>query len=109
MPRPRKIGIDAAVRMPNDKIVPGVRTKDPKIGVSVSGDEKQKISGTVSTRSGSSALPWYDGPYRITSAFHLQTLNTKLKIMKEDINVDPMPYSEVSNPAGGLTVNIGGE
>ena len=108
MLRPRKIGINAAVRMPNDQVVPGVKVKDPKIGVQVSG-EKQKISGTVSTRSGSSSLPWYDGPYRITSAFHLQTLNTKLKIMKDDINVDPMPYSEVSNPAGGLTVNIGGE
>lgn len=108
MPRPRKTSLNAAVRMPNDTIVPGVKVKDPKIGVEVESG-KQQISGIVSTRTGSSSLPFYEGPYRITSAFHLQTLATKLKILKDDINVDPMPYSEVSNMAGGITVNIGGE
>ena len=35
MPRPRKTSLNAAVRMPNDTIVPGVKVKDPKIGVEV--------------------------------------------------------------------------
>lgn len=52
-------------------------------------------------------LPTYDGEYIVTpKAFVEQTLETKNKSMTDDVTVLEIPYSEVSNPEGGTTVNI---
>ena len=51
----------------------------------------------------------FDGPYQVTSEVDgLQILQTENKVMPEDLVVMPIPYSETSNPKGGLTVCIGG-
>ena len=52
----------------------------------------------------------YPGPYTIVSEKDiLQIIPTENKLMKEDLVVLPIPYSETSNLKGGLTVCIGGE
>lgn len=49
---------------------------------------------------------YYDGNYDISPRVGSQTIPTADKILREDITIDPIPYSEVPNEAGGLTVNI---
>lgn len=53
-------------------------------------------------------LPTYDGEFLVTpSADSDQTLQTAGKYSKSNITVEKIPYSEVSNTAGGTTVIIG--
>ena len=52
-------------------------------------------------------LPPYEGEYVITpKPFTEQVLETKNKSMSDDVTVLEIPYSEVTNPEGGKTVNI---
>ena len=55
---------------------------------------------------GGGKLPSYEGEYIVTPKIEAQTLETKNKSMASDVQVLEIPYSEVSNPEGGLTVNI---
>ena len=50
----------------------------------------------------------YEGPYSVTPQFEDQVLETKDKLMLDDVTVDAIAVSSVSNPAGGRTVYIGG-
>ena len=50
--------------------------------------------------------PPYEGEYDVTPKINEQKLKTKGKTMKKDVTVYSIPYSEVSNPEGGETVNI---
>ena len=50
----------------------------------------------------------FDGSYNVTPRFEGQTLNTRDKIMLDDVTVEAISVSSVSNPAGGRTVYIGG-
>lgn len=53
-------------------------------------------------------LPTYDGSFVVTpSADNDQRLLTAGKYNESDITVEKIPYAEVSNPAGGVTVIIG--
>lgn len=53
-------------------------------------------------------LPTYDGEFIVTpSADNEQTLQTAGKYAESNITVEKIPYSEVSNTAGGTTVIIG--
>lgn len=49
----------------------------------------------------------YDGPYEVTPASDFQLLPTADRVLEDDILVHPIPYSEVSNEQGGITVTIG--
>lgn len=49
------------------------------------------------------------GPYLVTPSAEKIVLETKSKTMKEDITINPIPFFEVSNTAGGNTIYIGGE
>lgn len=51
--------------------------------------------------------PTYDGEYSVTPRFYEQTLETKEKLMIDNVTVEVIPAHEVTNPAGGLTVTIG--
>lgn len=55
---------------------------------------------------GGGNLPWYDGSYSVTPTPSGETLPTKLHGMRANLDVEPIPYSEVTNPSGGKTVNI---
>ena len=52
------------------------------------------------------ASPPYEGEYEITPKIDEQVFETKDKRMTQDLKILSIPYSEVSNPEGGLTVNI---
>ena len=50
----------------------------------------------------------YEGPYTVVSHADVsQILDTKNKIMTENLIVLPISYYETSNPKGGMTVYIG--
>ena len=51
----------------------------------------------------------YKGPYTVIPRKVDQVLPTSDKFMANDIEVNAINYSEVSNPEGGITVNIGYE
>jgi hypothetical protein len=49
----------------------------------------------------------YDGDYEVTPQVTPQVLQTRLKLMREDLRVQAIPYYDVGNTAGGSTVYIG--
>lgn len=53
-------------------------------------------------------LPWYEGEYEVTPKWEDITLETKQRSMRDDVTVTEIPYLEVENPQGGVTVVIGG-
>lgn len=76
------------------------------------------LTGTISIDSGSLSGSLssdiishnkYSGPYVVTPRKVEQFLDTANKLMIRDVEVEAIRYSEVSNPEGGLTVNIGYE
>ena len=58
---------------------------------------------------GGGHFPWYEGDYTVVPRKEEQTLETKNKSMADDLTVEAIHYSEVENPSGGKTVNIGFE
>lgn len=50
----------------------------------------------------------YSGPYQVTPTGEAQTLYTANLRMDQNVTVQPIPYSEVSNTGGGKTAIIGG-
>lgn len=51
-------------------------------------------------------FPYYDGEYTVTPKPTSQTLETANKSMRQNVEIEEVPYAEVSNPEGGKTVNI---
>lgn len=58
---------------------------------------------------GSGRLPNYLGPYTVDPRKVDQTLETKNKSMTDDVTVNAIYYSEVTNLGGGYTAYIGME
>lgn len=54
-----------------------------------------------------STYEFYDGAYVITPLTTDQDLETELKVMRGDVTVLAVPYAEVDNVYGGVTVTIG--
>lgn len=52
------------------------------------------------------ALPDYDGIVKVTPNFSRQVLNTDEKSVRDDITVEPIMVTEVSNPSDGKTLII---
>ena len=50
----------------------------------------------------------YTGDYVVDPSFVKSTLPTKDRLLLEDVIVNPIEVSRVSNPSGGTTVYIGG-
>lgn len=53
-------------------------------------------------------IPDYDGSYTVRPEVEPQTLETREKVMRENMTVQAIPYHEVDNPQDGQTVIIGG-
>lgn len=51
----------------------------------------------------------YTGEYIVTPDFVQQILDTKQKLMLDDVTVKKIPVSETHNPFGGITISIGDE
>lgn len=50
----------------------------------------------------------YDGPYEVTPLVASEVvLETRKKLMRDDVTVRKVPQYEVSNDAGGYTLTIG--
>lgn len=71
---------------------------------SISQDDCELIAGEIAEYI---ALPHYSGEYEVTPAVYSQTLCTDGKIADANITVNPIPYVEAPNEAGGITVTIG--
>lgn len=52
---------------------------------------------------------FFEGPYYVTPMVSEQSLETKDKLMKENVEVAAIPFFQVSNPSGGSTIFIGDE
>lgn len=52
---------------------------------------------------------WYEGIYTVPPSASGKVLPTAQKRIHNDVTVRPIPYSSVSNAAGGNTICIGGE
>lgn len=50
---------------------------------------------------------YYDGPYVITPQVNPQEIDCDNRIMRDDVDVLAIPYSEVTNETGGKTSTIG--
>ena len=67
-----------------------------------------QLTGTISLPHLTPPIyPVYEGEYSVTPRFVEQKLETKDKLMTDDVTVEIIPAHEVTNPAGGLTVTIG--
>lgn len=58
---------------------------------------------------GDGRLPNYTGDYEVDPRKVSQTLETKNKSMTDDVTVNAIYYSEVTNQGGGYTAYIGME
>lgn len=65
-----------------------------------------KIKGVIALPKETAEL--YVGSYNVTPTFDQQILETIDKRMADNVCVESIPYSEVSNDSGGKTINIGG-
>ena len=54
-----------------------------------------------------SKIPKYEGSYAITPKASAQMLLTANKYLEQDVQIKKIPYAEVSNIKGGLTITIG--
>ena len=52
---------------------------------------------------------YYVGEYDVTPKIEPQVLETRDKLMSDDVTVKGIPFYEVSNPQGGTTFIIGGD
>lgn len=87
-------------------------------------DKFKKIADAIRSKTGSSdlltldemetaiidmedgALPDYDGIVKVTPNFSRQVLNTDEKSVRDDITVESIMVTEVSNPSDGKTLII---
>ena len=70
--------------------------------------------GKVCTLDGGLTIPssvnakTYDGEYVVIPTFKTKTLETKRKLMKDNVTVEKIPVFKTENLGGGYTVVIGG-
>lgn len=90
--------------------IPILDLKGPKgDGVpAVSEEDEGKCLRVVNGVWAAQTLDAYNGPYEATPSFETQTLPTRDLLMTEDVTVEKIEVSSVSNNAGGNTVYIGG-
>jgi hypothetical protein len=81
-------------------------TKKPVLKCALRSD-RPVLKGIVNISRGS--IDVYDGEYIVTPIpYDSQTLETKHKVMADDVTVLAIPYYETSN-ISGITIYIGGE
>ena len=77
---------------------------------SISGSlfNKGKITGKLGI-STSGVTEQYEGDYTVIPKVTAQTLETKKKVMTDDLKITEIPVYEVTNNQGGMTVYIAKE
>lgn len=79
--------------------------QDPALALTVGQNPTLGVSVAESIRGGS--YPDYTGVYEITPTTEEQTLETRRRVMAENVTVHEIPYYETTNESGGYTVIIG--
>ena len=98
--------MNAAVVDENNIHLKGVISDEtPRIKIAIK-DGAEKISGKLGI--GGLATKKYTGSYSIIPSSSAQVLETKRKMMIDDLEIKAIPYYETSNETG-MTVYIGGE
>lgn len=69
--------------------------------------EYTRIADEPGGNTGTTTYEAYEGSYVVTPRTSEQTLPTQNTVLIDDVTVHKIPYSEVSNNAGGTTVTIG--
>lgn len=49
----------------------------------------------------------YQDTYIVTPKLGEQTLPTENKLLSQDLKINAIPFNEVTNPSGGMTITIG--
>ena len=75
----------------------------------VTTDDEGKILKVVDGKWVAASLPVYDGVYSVVPKTEEQLLQTAQRYMDADVKVEKIPYAEVTNVSGGLTITIGGD
>ena len=78
-----------------------------RVSITARVSPRGNVSGKVKTAE-TKPLPYYEGEYVITPIWEDVTLETKQKSMSDNVTIQAIPYAEVDNPSGGVTVIIGG-
>lgn len=68
---------------------------------------KQDILVSSTFTPSDESAPIYEGPYVSVPGVDEQILNTKNKIMADNVTIQKIPYFEVTNNSGGTTASIG--
>lgn len=55
-----------------------------------------------------SSVPRYEGPHEVNPTFSDQVLDTSGLLLVEDIRIESISLTRVTNNSGGMTVIIGG-
>lgn len=78
-------------------------------------DETETLSATLSTQhtlratiGATGSFPPYNGDYTVSPDFDGTVLNTRGKVLHDDVTVEPILVSRTTNLSGGTTVYIGG-
>lgn len=66
-----------------------------------------KVSAQIA--GGGAAYETYTGAYSVAPDFDGQALETRGKLMTDDVTVQPIAVARVSNTQGGRTIYIGGQ
>lgn len=70
--------------------------------------QEGRLTGNLATAYSTSAQK-YEGEYEVTPTVNGQTLETKQKLMTDDVTIHAIPFFEVGNNSGGNTVYIANE
>lgn len=76
---------------------------------------EEKVIGTIEIFDGEiengveipNTVDGYEGDYSIIPSTENQILDTQNKLLKQNIEIKAIPYTETENSAGGITVTIG--
>lgn len=83
-----------------------IRISNPSLRCAIRSD-RPELKGYINISRASSEV--YDGDYIVTpKPYEEQVLETKSKLMVDDVTVLAIPYYETSN-ISGITIYIGGE
>lgn len=99
------MSVKQRVQVLNERLAEKLKDK----GVSADGSETttELINKVEEIQTGVDAEQ-YEGEYQITPSFEAQSLQTKNKLMTDDVSVSAISVVKVSNTSGGNTVIIGG-
>ena len=106
---------DLQLKINLDKNIETEITTSQNIGLAIDKEIPLDVDFQISSNlelyinEGGSALPYYEGEYEVNPRKVQQILETKNKSMANDVVINPIFYSEVTNPQGGNTVVIGQE